>query len=103
MTYGDRKSARVSFEGGVKTHIVGIDGSWRLACIMSDISQTGARLTITHPIDKLDQKEFFLAISATGGVHRRCELIRLNGNEIGVRFLKAPDAAKKAGRPASGR
>ena len=97
MAYGDRKSERVSFDGGVKTHIVGIDGSWRLACIMSDISQTGARLTITDPIDKLDQKEFFLAISATGAVHRRCELIRLNGSEIGVRFLKAPDAGKKAG------
>ncbi len=97
MTYGDRKSTRVSFEGGVKAHIVGIDGSWRVACTMSDVSQTGARLTLTDPVEGLDIKEFFLALSATGGVHRRCELIRLNGSEIGVRFLKAPEAKKKAG------
>lgn len=96
MPYGDRKSARVSFDAGVKAHIVGIDGSWRVACVMSDVSQTGARLTLDGSTEGLDLKEFFLALSSTGGVYRRCELIRLNGNEIGVRFLKAAEA-KKAG------
>ncbi len=97
MPYGDRKSARVSFDAGVKAHIVGIDGSWRIACRMFDVSQTGARLTLDDPTEGLDIKQFFLALSASGGVNRRCELIRLNGNEIGARFLKAPEAPKKAG------
>lgn len=65
---------------------------------MSDISQTGARLTLVDSTEGLDIKEFFLALSATGGVYRRCELIRLNGNEIGVRFLKAPETKKAARR-----
>ena len=98
MAYGDRKSPRVSFESGVNAHIVGIDGSWRIPCRMSDVSQTGARLMLDGSTEGLDLKEFFLALSTSGGVYRRCELIRLNGNEIGVRFLKPPDAKKSSAR-----
>ena len=98
MTFGDRKSSRVSFENGVSAHIVGIDGSWRVACRMFDVSQTGARLVLDESTEGVDLKEFFLALSASGGVYRRCELIRLNGSEIGVRFLKAPEAKKAAAR-----
>lgn len=97
MPFGDRKSTRVSFENELKAHIVGLDGSWRAACTMSDVSQTGARLTVIDPIEGRDIREFFLAISPTGGVYRRCELVRLNGNEIGVRFL-TPGAKTAAWR-----
>ncbi len=98
MAYGDRKSTRVSFEGGLKSYIVGIDGSWRVACSMSDISQTGARLTITDPSIPVTHKEFFLAISTSGAVHRRCEVIRRDGDQLGVRFVEAPPFAKNASR-----
>ena len=33
-------------------------------------------------------QEFFLVLTASGNAHRRCERIWLNGDEIGVRFLK---------------
>jgi len=38
-------------------------------------------------------KEFFLLLSSTGLAYRRCELAWLNGDQIGVTFLK--QAAKK--------
>ncbi len=98
MAYGDRKSTRVSFERSLKSYIVGIDGSWRVACLMSDISQTGARLTITDPSIAVTHKEFFLAISTSGAVHRRCEVIRRDGDQLGVRFVEAPPFAKNAAR-----
>src|SRR5882757_9171993 len=87
MAYGDRKSERVDFERGIHVHIMGIDGTWRRDCIMFDVSQTGARLSIEGSFDGLDLKEFFLLLSSTGLAYRRCKLVRVDGNQIGVAFL----------------
>jgi hypothetical protein len=42
----------------------------------------------------LDLKEFFLLLSSTGLAFRRCQLVRVAGDQIGVEFLER-DRAKK--------
>ena len=95
MAYGDRKSERVDFERGIPVYIMGIDGTWRRDCTMIDISQTGARLCVEGSFDGLDLKEFFLLLSSTGLAYRRCQLVRVSGDEIGVKFLARDKAEKK--------
>ena len=95
MAYGDRKSDRVDFERGVHVYIMGIDGTWRRDCKMIDVSQTGARLCIEGSFEGLDLKEFFLLLSSTGLAYRRCRMVRLAGDQIGVEFLKPDKNAKK--------
>ena len=46
MAFGDRKSERVDFEQGIRVYMMGIDGTWRRDCLMVDVSQTGARLSV---------------------------------------------------------
>lgn len=87
MAYGDRNSERVEFEHGIPVYIMGIDGTWRRDCLMIDVSQTGARLVVESSLEGLDLKEFFLLLSATGLAYRRCQLVRVEGNQIGVEFL----------------
>ena len=97
MAYGDRKSERVEFGRGIDVHIMGIDGTWRRDCTMNDVSRTGARLTVNGPIQGLDLKEFFLLLSSTGLAYRRCRMVRLAGDQIGVEFLKpTTEKSKKA-------
>jgi hypothetical protein len=95
MAFGDRKSERVDFERGIRVYIMGIDGTWRRNCMMADVSQTGARLCVEGSLEGLDLKEFFLLLSSTGLAYRRCRMVRLTGDQIGVEFLKPEKAAKK--------
>jgi hypothetical protein len=95
MAYGDRKSERVDFERGIHVCIMGIDGTWRRNCLMFDVSQTGARLCIEGSFEGLDLKEFFLLLSSTGLAFRRCRMVRVAGDQIGVEFL-ARDKLKKS-------
>lgn len=94
MSYGDRKSERVDFDRGIPVYIMEIDGTWRRDCMMIDVSQTGARLLIEGSLEGLDVKEFFLLLSSTGLAYRRCRLVRVVGDQIGVTFLER-DASKK--------
>ena len=96
MAFGDRKSGRVDFERGIRVYIMGIDGTWRRECMMVDVSQTGARLRIEGSAEGLDLKEFFLLLSSTGLAFRRCQLVRMDGDQIGVRFLARDKAMKKS-------
>lgn len=99
MAYGDRKSERVDFERGIPVYIMGIDGTWRRDCTMIDVSQTGARLRIEGSSEGLDLKEFFLLLSSTGLAFRRCRMVRIAGDQIGVQFLAREKAQKKSMRP----
>ena len=99
MAYGDRKSERVDFEHGIHVYIMGIDGTWRRDCMMIDVSQTGARLCVEGSLEGLDLKEFFLLLSSTGLAYRRCRLVRLAGDQIGVEFLKQAKIANKKKSP----
>jgi hypothetical protein len=95
MTYGDRKADRVRFEHRYPVNLMGVDGTWRRRCVMLDVSSTGARLEVEGSLEVLRAQEFFLVLSSTGLAFRRCELVRIDGSEIGVRFV-APDKKKKA-------
>jgi hypothetical protein len=96
MPYGDRKSGRVDFERGIRVYIMGIDGTWRRECMMIDVSQTGARLCIEGSFEGLDLKEFFLLLSSTGLAFRRCRMVRVDGDQIGIQFLALDQAKKKS-------
>lgn len=98
MAVERRKGERVVFERGFPAHMMGIDGTWRRACIMEDISETGAKLTVASSVEGLHLKEFFLLLSSTGLAYRRCELAWVNGDQIGVNFLKPSEKKKKAAR-----
>ena len=91
-----RKGERVTFERGIPAHMMGIDGTWRRECKMDDISETGAKLSVEGSVEGLHLKEFFLLLSSTGLAYRRCELAWVNGDQIGVNFLKLSDKKKKA-------
>ena len=97
MSFGMRKSERVRFERGVQVYMMGIDGTWRRDCQLIDVSQTGARLSVGSSIEGLDLKEFFLLLSSTGLAYRRCKLIRVMGDEIGIEFL-AREKPKRSSR-----
>jgi hypothetical protein len=77
----------VVFERGIGAYIMAIDGTWRCECTMEQVSATGARLTISRPLDRLNLKEFFLVLSSTGLAFRRCRLERVNGNKISAIFV----------------
>jgi hypothetical protein len=96
-----RSGERVTFERGFAAHMMGIDGTWRRNCIMEDVSETGAKLTVEGSVEGLNLKEFFLLLSSTGLAYRRCELSWVNGDQIGVSFLKQVDKKKKSSRRAS--
>ena len=68
--------------------MMAIDGTWRRECTMEDVSEGGARLTVEGSIEGLLLREFFLLLSSTGLAYRRCQLAWVNGNQIGVNFLK---------------
>lgn len=76
-----------------------IDGTWRRGCTLKDVSDTGARLMVDTSIEGLSLKEFFLLLSSTGLAYRRCELAWVNGEQLGVNFLKQ----KQAGRATAAR
>lgn len=97
-----RGSNRVVFERGIPAQMMGIDGTWRRDCTMEDVSETGAKLTIDGSVEGLHLKEFFLLLSSTGLAYRRCELAWVNGDQIGVNFLKVGDKKKKARSTAVG-
>jgi PilZ domain-containing protein len=82
------KRERVTFERGIHAHMMGIDGTWRRNCVMEDVSETGAKLTVEGSVEGLNLKEFFLLLSSTGLAYRRCELSWVQGEQIGVSFLK---------------
>jgi hypothetical protein len=93
----DNKAPRVTFSHGYGVCIMGIDGTWRRDCVLNAISDNDAMLTVEGSIQGLNLKEFFLLLSSTGLAYRRCELVRVNGAEIDIQFLKARNKKKKSG------
>lgn len=83
-----RKDKRVVFERGHGATIMAIDGTWGRPCTMLDVSDSGARLSIEGSIEGLQMSEFFLVLSTVGKAYRRCQLAWVNGNQVGVEFLK---------------
>lgn len=95
-----RKTHRVVFERGFSANMMAIDGTWTRPCTMQDVSDTGAKLTVESSIKGLPLKEFFLVLSTVGKAYRRCQLAWVNGDQLGVVFIKVADAKKKSKSPA---
>jgi hypothetical protein len=91
-----RKARRVVFERGFAANIMAIDGTWQRPCSMEDVSDSGARLEIDGSVEGLAMKEFFLVLSTMGKAYRRCQLAWVNGNQVGVHFLKPLEKKKKS-------
>ena len=83
-----RKAQRIVFERGYPANMMAIDGTWRRPCIMQDVSDTGARLSVEGSVEGIALTEFFLVLSTMGKAYRRCQLAWVNGNQVGVHFLK---------------
>ena len=95
-----RKNPRIEFDRGIDVQIMGIDGTRRRQCRMMDVSEKGALLTIVGSFAGLDLKEFFLLLSSTGLAYRKCKLVRVNGDQVGVSFLKSEVKRKTTATPA---
>jgi len=94
MGKDQRKTARVTFTQGRPARIIAIDGTWSRDCLVLDAGDAGAKLEFKVAIADLDLKEFFLQLS-TSGVFRRCELAWINGDQIGVHFVKTKPAGRR--------
>ncbi len=81
-----RAGPRVRFEHKVPAQMMAIDGTWRRECIIDNVSDGGARLTVFDANKGLQLTEFFLVLSSTGLAYRRCRLVWVNGDQIGVSF-----------------
>jgi hypothetical protein len=61
-------------------------GSRLLHCVIEDLWETGARITLARDV-KLPS-EFVLVLSAGGDAHRRCHILWRNGPNLSVEFLR---------------
>ncbi|MGY2931036.1 hypothetical protein ACVWZ6_000638 [Bradyrhizobium sp. GM6.1] len=96
MAEDGKGAERVTFSRGYDVCIMAIDGTWRRDCKLNAISDTDAILTVEGSIQGLNLKEFFLLLSSTGLAYRRCELVRVNGVEMDIQFLRGKNRKKRA-------
>jgi hypothetical protein len=95
MNWESRKSPRVKFEHERPVNLMGADGTWRRSAALLDVSESGARLRIEGSTEVLRAREFFLLLSSFGLAFRRCELIWIDGSDVGVRFIAEKGSKKK--------
>ncbi|WP_425248988.1 hypothetical protein [Bradyrhizobium huanghuaihaiense] len=84
----EREGQRVVFERPLPAQMMAIDGTWRRPGLVKDVSENSATLRVESSIEGLALTEFFLVLSSTGLAYRRCQLDRVNGDEIEVTFLR---------------
>jgi hypothetical protein len=92
----NRKAPRVEIEHSHPVNLMGVDGTWRRSCFLLDVSESGAKLEVEGPVNVLQAREFFLLLSSTGLAFRRCELVWIDGAQVGVRFIAKDIKKKKA-------
>ena len=61
------------------------DGSPLRACLLADVSETGARLKLEAP--GIMPNQFTLLLAGAGNARRRCDVVWNTGRQLGVRFL----------------
>src|ERR1700709_1446212 len=97
MIEDSKVTERVTFSRGHDVCIMAIVGTCRRDCQLNAISDYDATLTVEGSIQGLNLKEFFLLLSSTGLAYRRCELVRVNGTEMDIQFLRGKQAQKRSG------
>ena len=70
----------------------------QVACVLSDVSASGARMTVEFP-DKIPDR-FSLLLAPEHMALRHCKVVWREAHQIGVEFLKAP-VVKSGPRPRS--
>jgi hypothetical protein len=94
----DEKIRSVTFEQAIPAQMIAIDGTWRRRCMVKTISDFSATLFVEGSLEGLSLKEFFLAFSTYGAAYRRCQLERVDGARLDVRFLRNTNPSAKRGR-----
>ena len=94
----NRRATRVRFEHRHPVNLMGVDGTWQRTCFLLDASESGAKLEVEGSPDVLKAREFFLLLSSTGLAFRRCELVWVDGTQVGVKFIA--EKGKQKGRSA---
>jgi hypothetical protein len=92
----NRRASRVRFDHKHPANLMGVDGTWRRSCILLDASDSGAKLEIEGSAEVLQSKEFFLLLSSTGLAFRRCEMVWVDGSQVGVKFIEAEKGKKNS-------
>ncbi len=87
MARQTRKELRRNLE--YRAHIDFGDGSPVRACVLADVSETGARLKLDVP--GATPRQFMLLLAGAGNVRRRCDVVWASGRQLGVRFLPPSD------------
>ena len=65
---------------------IAIEGENRQGCVLSDVSDTGARIEVEQP-NKLPD-EFVLLLAASNAPRRHCKVIWRDDTHVGVQFRK---------------
>jgi hypothetical protein len=84
----NRKTPRFHFDRGYPARIMAIDGTWQRPCQIANVSRLGAKLIIDGSVDRLNLDEFFLLLSTNGTAHRRCRMMWLRGDQLGIRYVE---------------
>jgi hypothetical protein len=94
-----RATHRVSFERPITADMMAIDGTWRRACTLKDVSDTGAKLLVEGSVQGLPLKEFFLVLSSLGlGLSSLRAFAWVNGEQLGVTFIETNPKGGEPGR-----
>ena len=97
MSQGEKRAGpRVRFDHARPAQMMAIDGTWRRDCVIENVGEGGARLSVGDSITGLQLTEFFLVLSSTGLAYRHCRLAWVNGDQIGVTFISRRRGRKSA-------
>jgi hypothetical protein len=97
MSEGEKRAGpRVRFDHARRAQMMAIDGTWRRDCVIENVGEGGARLSVGDSITGLQLTEFFLVLSSMGLAYRHCRLAWVNGDQIGVTFLSRRRARNRA-------
>lgn len=81
LGFEGRRHKRKAFDA---TGMIVADGAAPKPCGIADISDSGARLSVSQPQRVPDF--FMLFLAANGAVRRQCKVVWRSENYIGVRF-----------------
>jgi hypothetical protein len=92
--------ARAQAKTGAEDRLAGGSAGRKLhCCVISDVSEGGARLEL--PVGIEAPQIFVLSLTPTGSVLRYCEVRWRRGSAIGVRFVNPTDLTRAEIMPAA--
>lgn len=90
MINDKRKAVRRSIR---YTAWIALDGKELHGCVLSDVSESGARIDIDD--SKKIPDDFTLWLASNGSARRKCHVVRREGRQIGVTFERQPIVDEK--------